>query len=457
MDLGSISHLFYADDAMFIGEWSDANLRGIINILKCFFLASGLQININKSQVLGVGVPHLIVERAASTFGCSILQNQFRYLGVMVGESMSRKNAWADVVLKLRSRLSKWKVKTLSIGGRLTLLKSVLGASPLYNMSIFKVPRGVLKEMEAIRNHFFIGSDPVNKKITWIAWEKVLAAKIKGGLGVSSFHALNRALLLKWVWRFVSHDGSFWFRVIQAIYGSRIVKHSVRMASNWCSILRELHLLKEKGFDFLSHCHKRIGDGNNTRFWIDIWKGDRPFKDVFPRMFALELDKDVSVADKVAMSVDQSFRRPIRAGLEYQQFTELTLLMDSVSLSLSQDRWVCDLSGEGEFRVKDIRNVIDAMFLPVHSEPTRWVKYIPIKVNVFAWRARRDCLPTRVQLIRRGVKVESSTCPLCRICEEDIHHILFRCDVAWAILHRVCRWWDIKFGLFESTREPNRI
>ena len=73
----SISHLFYADDAMFIGEWSDANLRGIINILKCFFLASGLQININKSQVLGVGVPRLIVERADSSFGCSILQNQF--------------------------------------------------------------------------------------------------------------------------------------------------------------------------------------------------------------------------------------------------------------------------------------------------------------------------------------------------------------------------------------------
>ncbi|GKE04909.1 RNA-directed DNA polymerase, eukaryota [Tanacetum coccineum] len=393
----SISHLFYADDAMFIGEWSDANLRGIINILKCFFLASGLQININKSQVLGVGVPHLIVERAASTFGCSILQNQFRYLGVMVGESMSRKNAWADVVLKLRSRLSKWKVKTLSIGGRLTLLKSVLGASPLYNMSIFKVPRGVLKEMEAIRNHFFIGSDPVNKKITWIAWEKVLAAKIKGGLGVSSFHALNRALLLKWVWRFVSHDGSFWFRVIQAIYGSRIVKHS--------------------GMEII------LGFG--LIFGREIGLSRMSFR----VCYALELDKDVSVADKVAMSVDQSFRRPIRAGLEYQQFTELTLLMDSVSLSLSHDRWVCDLSGEGEFRVKDIRNVIDVMSLPVHSEPTRWVKYIPIKVNVFAWRARRDCLPTRVQLIRRGVKVKSSTCPLCRICEEDIHHILFRCDV----------------------------
>ncbi|GJS22041.1 RNA-directed DNA polymerase, eukaryota [Tanacetum coccineum] len=41
----SLSHLFYADDAMFIGEWSNENLSGIINILKSitllksFFLA----------------------------------------------------------------------------------------------------------------------------------------------------------------------------------------------------------------------------------------------------------------------------------------------------------------------------------------------------------------------------------------------------------------------------------
>nr|GEZ85850.1 RNA-directed DNA polymerase, eukaryota [Tanacetum cinerariifolium] len=75
-------------------------------------------------------------------------------------ECMSRHKAWVDVVLKLRSRLSMWKAKTLSIGGRLTLLKSVLGASPLYTMPIFKVPRGVLKEMESIRNSFFLGADP---------------------------------------------------------------------------------------------------------------------------------------------------------------------------------------------------------------------------------------------------------------------------------------------------------
>nr|GEW55297.1 RNA-directed DNA polymerase, eukaryota [Tanacetum cinerariifolium] len=127
--LMAISHLFYADDAVFIGEWSDSNLDNIVKILKCFFLASRLKINIQKSQVFNVGVPRNIVNQAASLIGCAVMQNPFRCLGVMVGDSMSRKLSWDDTVQNLRSRLSKWKVKTLSIRGRLTLLKSVLGAS----------------------------------------------------------------------------------------------------------------------------------------------------------------------------------------------------------------------------------------------------------------------------------------------------------------------------------------
>nr|GFC91252.1 RNA-directed DNA polymerase, eukaryota [Tanacetum cinerariifolium] len=168
----AISHLFYADDAVFIGEWSDSNLANIIKILKCFFLASGLKINIQKSHVLGVGVPRNIVHQAASLFECVVMQNPFQYLGVMVGDSMSRKLAWDNTVQKLRSQLSKWKVKTLSIGDRLTLLKSVLGASPLYHMSIYKVPKGVLKEMEAIRCNFFNGADPAK------IWVKYISIKI---------------------------------------------------------------------------------------------------------------------------------------------------------------------------------------------------------------------------------------------------------------------------------------
>nr|GEV81604.1 RNA-directed DNA polymerase, eukaryota [Tanacetum cinerariifolium] len=285
-----ISHLFYADDVMFVEEWSDDNLKGIINILQCFFLVSGLKINIQNSQVLGVGVPSSIVRQVASSISCGVLHKQFRYLGVMVGECMSCHNAWASTVDKLRSPLSKWKVKTLSIGGRLTLLKAVLGASPLSNMSIFKVPKAILNSMEAIRGKFFNGMEPSTNKITWAAWNKVLALKENGGLGVSSYHTFNRALLLKWVWRFISQDGSLWFRVIKAL---------------------------------------------DTCFWYDKWLGDKPLKDLFPRLFALELNKEVTVADKVQGVVSSSFRHPVRVGSEYQHLTDLNSLMESVTFGAS--------------------------------------------------------------------------------------------------------------------------
>nr|GEU90340.1 RNA-directed DNA polymerase, eukaryota [Tanacetum cinerariifolium] len=252
----SIFHLFYADDVMFIGEWSDDNLKG-----------------------------------------------------VMVGECMSRHNAWASTVDKLRSRLSKWKEKTLFIGGRLTILKAILGASPLYNMCIFKVPKGILNSMEAIRSKFFNGMEPSTNKITWAAWNKVLASKENGGLGVSSYHALNRALLFKWVWRFISQDGSLWFHVIKALYETSIDSHPVNLSSNWCSIIRELHLLVGKR---LSYCKKRIRNGRDTCFWYDNWLGDKPLKDLFLRLLAIELNKEVTVADKVQGVVSSSFRRPYR-------------------------------------------------------------------------------------------------------------------------------------------------
>nr|GEV56851.1 RNA-directed DNA polymerase, eukaryota [Tanacetum cinerariifolium] len=380
----SISHIFYADDAMFIGEWSDSNLRSIIHFLKCFSLASGMNINIQKSQVQGVGVPHSLVEQAVDMIGCFVLSRKFCYLGVMVGESMSRKAAWVDTVHKIHSRLSKWKT------------------------------------LEAIRSNFFNGADSFDRKITWVAWDKVLASKRNGGLGVSSLYALNRALLLKWVSRFISMDGSLWFKVILAMYGPRFEAHLLNQPSIWCSILRRVRLLNHKGFDFLSHSKKRVGDGRCTSFWEDIWIFGAPLRVSFPRLYALELNKQVSVAEK---------------------------LVGSVTHSPSKDRWSCELSGDEAFKVKVVqnllRNLLDDMFLPSQPAVTRWMKYISIKVNIFAWRARQDCLPTRSNLSRRGVVLDSTLCPQCSSDEENIHHVLFKYETAKSVMRKICRWWDL--------------
>nr|GEV69911.1 zinc finger, CCHC-type [Tanacetum cinerariifolium] len=85
-------------------------------------------------------------------------------------------------------------------------------------------------------------------------------------------------------------------------------------------------------------------------------------------------------------------------GAEQQQMTELLSFIDYTIISSTKDRWYCDLTSDGIFRVKEFRNLIDDKFLPSHHEATKWVKCVPIKVNVFMWRARRNGLPTRLNL-----------------------------------------------------------
>nr|GEV47345.1 hypothetical protein [Tanacetum cinerariifolium] len=97
--------------------------------------------------------------------------------------------------------------------------------------------------------NFFNGIQDGDRKIAWVKWSKVLASKKYGGLRVSSFYALNRALLFKWVWRYLSHDNSLWSRVIYAIHGLNGQVLSAAFNSTWSSIINEFY--EEVGFEYI--------------------------------------------------------------------------------------------------------------------------------------------------------------------------------------------------------------
>nr|GEU33284.1 hypothetical protein [Tanacetum cinerariifolium] len=242
-----ISHLFYADDTVFIGEWSQKNFKGIMYMLHCFSILSGLSINIMKSHLLGVGIPSSQVLEAASSMGCLVMKAPFKYLGVNVGGNSALVKSWDETINKLMMRLSKW--------------------------------------------NFFNGAQDDERKIACVKWAKVLASKKYRGLGVSSFYALNRALLLKWVWRLLSRDLSLWSRYIYASHCSNGQKPSAAYSSNWSSISR-------------------------------------------------------------------------KGGVESSQLEHVQDILGSIILSNSEGRWIWDMSGDGEFRVKDVRNLLDETFLP---------------------------------------------------------------------------------------------
>ncbi|GJY74456.1 RNA-directed DNA polymerase, eukaryota [Tanacetum coccineum] len=130
-------------------------------------------------------------------------------------------------------------------------------------------------------------------------------------------------------------------------------------------------------------------------------------------------EKDISVAGKLQSPLVSSFRRNVRGGIEEQQLEHLVALLDSVILA---------------------------------DVPTRWVKNILIKVNIFAWKFALDRLPTRANLVQRNV-TESQSCPLCDAILEDTSHLFFNCSLARDVTRLLCRWWNLGVQTFSSYAE----
>ena len=70
----------------------------------------------------------------------------------------------------------------------------------------------------------------------------------------------------------------------------------------------------------------------------------------------------------------------------------------------------------------------------------KWESWVPIKVNLIAWRAERDRQPTRVALEKRRVKIDNVLCPFCNMVEEDLKHLLVGCGFAYGVWSGICKW-----------------
>ncbi|GJR91801.1 hypothetical protein Tco_0215812 [Tanacetum coccineum] len=68
-----------------------------------------------------------------------------------------------------------------------------------------------------------------------------------------------------------------------------------------------------------------LGNGVSTRLWDESWHVEGILKDRFPRIYALENCKSVTVGDKLAhQTLSHSFRRLPRGGIENAQFAEFS-------------------------------------------------------------------------------------------------------------------------------------
>ncbi|GJX67598.1 RNA-directed DNA polymerase, eukaryota, partial [Tanacetum coccineum] len=190
----------------------------------------------------------------------------------------------------------------------------------------------------------------------------------------------------------------------------------------------------------------KLGNGDKTAFWEDVWIGSSALKVLYPRMYALETCKSVKVGTKLAQSsLEYSFRRRPRGGVEQEQYEALLVQVHDVTLVPLSDRRIWSLESSGDFSVASVRKVIDDKMLLDVATKTRWIKSVPIKVNVHAWKVKIDSLPTRLNISRRGMDIDSITCSICDSGVESSSHLFFTCHMVSDIIRKITRWWDVTY------------
>ena len=88
----------------------------------------------------------------------------------------------------------------------------------MYTMNCFKLPESLCNELNAKMRNFWWGQRDKERKMAWIAWEKMCTLKNKGGMGFKDLKAFNLALLAKQGWRISQDSDSLAHRVLKAKY-----------------------------------------------------------------------------------------------------------------------------------------------------------------------------------------------------------------------------------------------
>ncbi|GLT63048.1 hypothetical protein SLA2020_356420 [Shorea laevis] len=424
-----LSHLFFADDIIFIGKATPQNCFYLKNLLEFFCSRSGQWVNPTKSKIFfskNVSINNR--ESLSAILGFPCTDDLGTYLGIPILAKKASKGKCQFIIDRVRAKLAGWKSRFLSLAGRVTLTSSVLAAIPNYYMQTMLLPASVHTELDQISRNFIWGSEDNQKRIHLVGWQTVTQPKVLGGLGLKSSKEANLAAMSKLNWRLYTEKDKLWCNVFRSKYNLSDCHSPLSTSGSpiWKAIV--------KGYDTFRAGIKWIPrSGGNVRFWIDCWCCDIPLISCIygPHTPGFEL-----------ITVAEFFTAGASAAdlIAYPIPTDIEPLIQAVPISLFALRddtfsWVG--SSNGSFSSASAYCITKNLPLKL-LEDWRWVwkSYTYPKIQYFLWLLAHDRLKCFSFLHRLGI-ISSPLCPLCHLEDETVEHLIRSCPVSIAILSAV--------------------
>lgn len=110
------------------------------------------------------------------------VQDLGNYLGMPSHVGRNKSEVFSMLKDRVWAKLNGWSSKLLSKTGKEILIKAVAQAIPTYAMSCFKLPVGLLNDLNQMISHLWWGKTGEKKSIHWVKWLDLCTPKMLGGL-----------------------------------------------------------------------------------------------------------------------------------------------------------------------------------------------------------------------------------------------------------------------------------
>lgn len=103
------------------------------------------------------------------------------------------------VVDRIIAKCSDWIGHSVSMAGRVCLVKSVIMSSLVYSMMVYKWQVSLMRKLEAAMRNFIWSGDIMKKGSVTVSWIRC-CTPVEGGLNLRSIQSMNEAFLIRLAW-----------------------------------------------------------------------------------------------------------------------------------------------------------------------------------------------------------------------------------------------------------------
>ena len=196
----------FADDTTTFLKDS-ASLKSLLNTMDLFEKISGLKINLNKTEALGLGP---LKNKDFNICGIKS-SKQVKALGVHFSYDKKVKDRlnFSELPSQISRIINIWKQRNLTFFGKITLIKSLLLSKLTYKATMLSVPPQIVTEIKTIVFRFLWNSkDKIKRKVVCNEFKR-------GGLRMVDIDNMIKSLKLTWISRLVASEKRPWKNYLQ--------------------------------------------------------------------------------------------------------------------------------------------------------------------------------------------------------------------------------------------------